>query len=342
MLPLRPQSHTTNPSLKKLRHKLEYLVARFLFATVPLLPRGLTVWFARQVGSLVYALLSFERRVALANLDIAFGDAKTPAEKRRIAKRSFQHFTLTALDIFWASRLTHDEIRQFVVFDDKSRALADNLSQRKKGAVALTMHYGNWEMLLQACGALGYPMTGVANRMKNADLDRFLTQRREARGHRIIYKLGALPKLAKVLQRGEIAGLVMDQNTRIREGGLWVDFFGVPATTSKAMAGLALNTGAPIVFGVCFPTPDGKYRMEIGPEVPWQPTGNHDADVERITRDVMTACEQIIREKPEYWMWFYRRWKFRSSEEQGKFPFYSMVLRDKKNASVQESHSSSQ
>jgi lauroyl/myristoyl acyltransferase len=316
--------------MKKLRHKLEYLIARLLFATIPLLPRRLTVWFAHCVGSLAYALLSFERRVALANLDIAFGETKTLAEKKIIARRSFQHFALTALDIFWTSRLTHDDIRKFVALDDKSRALAEEIAQRKKGAVALTMHYGNWEMLLQACGAYGYPMTGVANRMKNADLDRFLTQRREARGHRIIYKLGALPKLAKVLQRGEIAGLVMDQNTRIREGGLWIDFFGVPATTSKAMAGLALNTGAPIVFGVCYPTPDGKYQMQFGPEVPWQSTGDHDADVERITRDVMSACEQIIREKPEYWMWFYRRWKFRPTDAQENFPFYSMVLRDKK------------
>jgi lauroyl/myristoyl acyltransferase len=312
--------------LKKFRYKLEYLLIRFLFATIPLLPRRAVVGLANSLGALAYALLSFERRVALANLDIAFGDTRTAAEKCRIARRSFQHFALTALDLFWTARLPPHQIRKLVSLDEKSRALADELLRRKKGAIALTMHYGNWEMLLQACGALGYPITGVANRMKNPDLDRFLTQRRQARGHRIVHKLGALPKLAKVLQRGEIAGLVMDQNTRIRDGGLWMDFFGLPATTSKAMAGLALNAGAPIVFGVCYPTQDGNYRMEIGPEIRWQPTDDHDADVERITRDVVAACEQIIREKPEYWMWFYRRWKFRPTEEQGKFPFYSMAL----------------
>jgi KDO2-lipid IV(A) lauroyltransferase len=316
--------------VKKLRYKLEYLLCRFLFATVPWLPRPIVVALANAGGALAFGLLRFERRVALANLDIVYDDEKSPVEKRRIARRSFQNFALTALDLFWTSRLSHEQIRRLVDFDGESRALAEELTRRATGAIALTMHYGNWELLLQASGAYGYTMTGVANRMRNADLDRFITERREKRGHRIIYKLGALPKLAKVLQRGEIAGLVMDQNTRIREGGIWVDFFGVPATTSKAMAGLALATGAPIVFGVCYPTPDGRYRMEIGPEIRWQATGDKEADIERITRDCMTACEQIIRRRPECWMLFYRRWKFRPTEEQGRFPFYSIVLRDKK------------
>jgi Kdo2-lipid IVA lauroyltransferase/acyltransferase len=327
----RRQSATTQEAadnaVKKLRYKLEYLSVRFLFATVPWLPRRVIVGLANFFGALGYWLFSFERRVALTNLDIVFRAEKSPLEKRRIARLSFQSYLLTVLDFFWTAKLSHEAIRNLVTLDDESRALIKEISGRGKGAIALTMHYGNWELLLKAAAAYDIPMTGVANRLRNVDLDRFITHQREARGHRIIYKFGALPKLAKVLQRGETAGIVMDQNTRISEGGLWIDFFGVPATTSKAMAGLALNTGAPICYGVCYPTPDGRYRMQVGPEVRWQSTADHDADVELITRDCMAACEAIIRRRPEYWMWSYRRWKWRPSDEQGKFPFYSMVLK---------------
>ena len=86
------------------RQALEAPLMRLGLAAVPRLPRGALLALARALGEGAYLFSARSRRLGLANLDLAFGATKTPAEKRRILRASLRNFSLTMLDLLWFSR----------------------------------------------------------------------------------------------------------------------------------------------------------------------------------------------------------------------------------------------
>jgi lauroyl/myristoyl acyltransferase len=105
-----------------------------------------------------------------------------------------------------------------------------------------------------------------------------------------------------------------------------LDFFGLPVYNHASAAALALHSGAAIVLGVAHPLGAGRVRAVYGPEIKYTLTGDHTKDLHTINQQCLAACEQVIREHPEHWLWSYRRWKFRPRAEQGRHPYYSRHL----------------
>ena len=308
---------------KKFRHLLEYFACRMLNVVVPLLPRRVVVAVANLLGTAVYWLAPNERRVARANLDLAFGETKSPAEKMRIARRTFANFVLVGLDLFWSQRLNARNWRKYVVTDEANEAFGREMLARGCGVIAITFHWGNWEWLGLASGYQGFPLSIITERFQNPKLNALFSQLRCSSGNELIDQKGAMPKVFRALRRGRIVAAVMDTNTPLRRGGIWVNFFGRPVLSTAAIAGLALKTGAAVVVTVCYPIGKGRYRLRYGPEVDYRSSGNEETDRIELTQAMMNSCEKIVREQPEYWLWTYKRWKYRPSPAMEGFPFYS-------------------
>jgi len=107
-------------------------------------------------------------------------------------------------------------------------------------------------------------------------------------------------------------GIVVDQNVQAKDG-IFVRFFGRPASTTTVAAALALKTGSPIVPARCVLRGDGRYRMVYGPPVAWSSSGRRHEDIARLTQDIATVIEGWVREAPEQWLWLHRRWKTQPS-----------------------------
>lgn len=303
--------------------RLEAAGCRVGFGLLPRLPPAVLRAASRVAGRCGWWLLGPQRRIALANLNLALGSSWTEAEKRRIGCASFQSFARTSFETLAASRLNRARFADFFEFQPGSLELLKELVARKRGLIALTFHYGNWEWLSLAWGLAGYPVTAVAQPIKNPWVEaRFLAIRQQM-GHRIVHRRHAGPRLFKTLKRGGIIGLLVDLNSSIEEGGAFFDFFGVPALTTRSVGFLAMKTGAPIVCSVARPQVDGRYRIEIGPEIPFDASAPAEKATDEITRRWLARCEQVVREQPEFWMWMYKRWKARPVPEAEGYPFYS-------------------
>jgi KDO2-lipid IV(A) lauroyltransferase len=302
-----------------IRRIFETAFARGAVGLIALMPRRAVTALARAMGRLAYLFSPKLRRIGLANLDLAFGDSKPAAEKRTILVRSFQSFALVALDLFWFSRRTRERIARHVRLDDVMlRGLA------RTPMICLTGHLGNWEVLGCAVAASGHPLSSVAMPLKNPEVDRILGELRSVAGQGVIRREGAVRGMLRVLRQGGRVALLLDQNTKPSEGGLFVDFFGVPATVSPAAAALALHAGSAIGFGFCLPEGDG-YRvvsLEVlePPPVAGQEEG---AAVLDLTRRITQVYERFIREHPEFWLWSYKRWKHvKPGDDPSRYPFY--------------------
>lgn len=308
--------------LRPVIYGLITILAFPLSFAVARLPRKAVLAFARFLGTLGYRLSFNERRVALANLDLVYGRTKTEAEKRALARESFQTFFRVLLDFAWFSRHSRERIERWFRFDPSVAPLFDS-----PAAVIVSAHFGNWELMGQAVAMRGATLVSVVATFPSEGLNRMVARRREQFGMEIIPRAGALKRLLRVLKEGGRVALLMDQNTRLYEGGVFIDFFGKPATMSAAASVLSIRTGAVIVPSFCVALPDGSY---VGYAAGVLEPGK-DGDAEALNQRIAGAFESEIRKYPGQWLWMYRRWKYIPAGCQAEnFPFYAHPASEKK------------
>src|SRR6185503_17091272 len=143
-------------------------------------------------------------------------------------------------------RLSDAQLRRMVRFEDEAWWEEAVGWERSTGVLALSGHFGNWELLVFAHGRRGFPVSMVHRSIANPLVDRWLNALRARAGTRLVRKRHAAGGVLKALHDRELLVLPFDQNST-RGLGVFVDFFGVPASTNSGIARLALRTGAPIV-----------------------------------------------------------------------------------------------
>jgi KDO2-lipid IV(A) lauroyltransferase len=274
-------------------------------------PERLALWAGAALGWVAGSLLRIRRDVADANLRLAFPD-RSSAWRRRVARASYAHLGREAATMF---RMAGMDPQAVVARTDVEglEELREALTEGR-GAVLLTGHLGSWEMGGAAVAARGIPVVGVAKPMANRRFDADLTAARERLGMEIV-DTGAAPKRALLaLSEGRVVGLVADQNAG--RHGLFVPFFGSPASTHRGPALFAVRAGAPLFIGSCIRLPGAEQRYRIRMErVPSPATGDAERDVLLLTEAHTAVLERAVREAPEQYFWQHKRWKTRPEPE---------------------------
>jgi KDO2-lipid IV(A) lauroyltransferase len=152
------------------------------------------------------------------------------------------------------------------------------------------------------------PIAVVARQLDNPQLDARLCAFRSRGGNTVIYKRRALQQILQFIRRRETVAILIDQNVQAQDG-IFVDFFGRPAATTTVAAAVALKTGCALLPSRAVALPDGRYRLVYGAPVPAVRTGDHDADIARVTQALTKVIEDWVREVPDQWLWVHRRWK---------------------------------
>lgn len=307
---------------RQIRAPLERGAIHFAMAIIPRLPRKGVLALAWLGGRLGYLFDRRGRQIGTANLDLVFGDNKSPAEKRRILKTSFVTMARTLLDTFWFAHKPAERLDRYVEVDDSSTVFFE-----PKAHTCITAHFGNWEIIGQMSGHMGRPLSSIATPVKNKIVNKHFIRAREATGQKIIPRDGALRKLIKVLRDGGKTAFLADQNTPEDEGGIWIDCFGLPAQVTAAPAALSGRTKTEILTGFCIPQPDGRYRIYAADTFP-PPESTDEQSVRALTETINASAEKQILKYPEYWLWMYKRWKkIKPGSEPAGYPFYSRPLK---------------
>lgn len=309
---------------KKIQRIGEILLARFALAVLPCLPRHVIFRASRLLGSLASTLPIRERRVALANLELVYGNSLSEAEKKNIIRDSFRTVALMVLDCFWFTRRTEARLRDYVQFDPSFEVY-----RKTRPAVVVTSHFGNWEVLGLAVALHGHPCVSVAASLPNPKLDRILNRFRQLTGQRIVPKEGSLRRLLGALKNGERVTFLLDQNTLPRQGGEFVKFFGRDVPISRAAAELSMRTGAPVVLIFCAPTDDGHYAVNVLGRLYPEEWGR---DSREFNQAIANGIEKQVRSNPVPWNWTYKRWKYiPPGGPRESYPYYANFYINDKN-----------
>ena len=301
-------------SLKSARHFLEYIFFRLLLLLVQPIPLQMVVRIGNGLGNLVFLFSEKRKRSAKINLDIIFADSKSPDEKNKIIKKSFQNLAVSALQCLWATRDTENRVRRLIEGEPGGLEILRQCLKKNKGIFFLTAHYGNWEIMGLFHGYLGIcPLSSIVRKLDNPYLDKASKNFRTLSGNRIFYRDESPLKIVRELKNNGSVAVMMDQNTA--KGGVFVDFFGQKAASPRSLALLSYRSGTPILPLFCYPTEKGTYRIEYGPEIRFEKSNNKQNDILKWTHQCQLFIENVIRENPAPWMCGPRRWKTRPPEE---------------------------
>ncbi len=292
-----------------LKKRLLKLLGRFTFwwlsRTSRFLNPGAVKYLGDILGSLFFLVSKRYRTTALSNLTAAFGSEKKPGEIERLAKDVFKHFARESLQFFRLIWMTRDEIDRLVEVDGLENL--DAALAKGRGCIAVTAHYGNWELLARKLVVLGYPVNVIARDSDDPGMTSIATRIRESAGYRVFDKDRPIIGAFRRLKNNEILGMLPDQNDL---QGIPVKFFNRQAATAIGPAFLSIRSGAPIVPLFARRLQDGRYKVVIYPEINFVPSGDQEEDIKTLTSLLTAAIEQEVRSNPSQWLWLHDRWKY--------------------------------
>jgi KDO2-lipid IV(A) lauroyltransferase len=272
------------------------------------LPARLGLWIGRRLGDFAWAALPRRRVVVLDNLALAFGDERTRDELVGIGRRCFQHLGMSLVEsCTFLFRSPAILLRRVEV---RGAEHVEAAAAQGRGILLLTAHLGNWELLAASHALEKWPLSVMIRPLDSALLDPLIERFRLRSGVELIAKRHGLRDALDALRRGRMVGILLDQNASRREG-VFVPFFGIPASTSRGMAVIALRSGAPVLPVFIRRLPGGRHVVQLEPPVP----APSDGDAVAYTAAFNRAIEAAIRQAPEQWFWLHRRWKTRPAEE---------------------------
>jgi len=282
-----------------------YKSIEILFRLIGLIPRQWACRFGNFLGHLLFQADRKHRVIVLDNLTRAFGKEKNQHEIKLLAKQVFRNVFQIVFEIGWSLRLDKKQLMKY--FTIEGRSYLQNAHEQGKGVLVLMAHFGNWELSSVVGAMLKYPLSVVYRPLDYKPLDRFFINIRTRFGGQVIPRKRSLRPILRSLGRGEMVGLLMDQNVDWYEG-VFVDFMGHRACTNNGMALLALKTGAPVIPVFMVRKKTG-FVAKILPEVPFKRTGDKTRDVEDNTQQYNNVIDSFLRQHPDQWFWFHQRWK---------------------------------
>ena len=258
------------------------------------------------VGALLANLLTRRRRIAEENIARSLGPTPAGPPPEVVARAAFRQLGRTFFEFLALPAHEARALLDRIEFVGWEPILAR--TREGQGAVMVTAHYGNWELLGASFGFLtGGKVKYLLPAQTNEGSDRYLNEVRRKVGIEPLTIGYGMRSGLRALRQGFSLGMLPDQDAR--QAGIHVPFFGRLASTHTGPARLAVRTGAPIGVALIERTGPGRFRARLRRVLTPRPGAPEDAEVERLTAEMTAEIEAGIRERPDHWYWIHRRWK---------------------------------
>lgn len=298
---------------RTVRHHVGYYAFRWFLAAGGLLPLAVLRPFGAMLGRFAPTIAGKARRDALEHLQVAFPEL-SHEQRMGIVRSSGRHLGVTFAEVVWLWRARSAQVDALCSISGLEHLTEARAAGR--GAVLLTAHCGNWELLNARLCTAGIPMTIAVREVYDSRIDHLATRLRGRFGTEVVARgRHAGKQLASALGRNRVNGLLIDQDIRDIPG-VFVPFFGREAWTPSGAAGLALKVGCPITPAFVHRLEDGRHQAEIHPPLPIPDSGSLNDRIRELTAAGTACIERQIRAYPAQWVWMHRRWRTRPEEVQ--------------------------
>ena len=271
-----------------------------------ILPSSLQKMLAKFLAFAFMKLKKKRFHVVMTNLNLAFGETKSKEEKLEIAKKCYYNFAkYLGINFILNQNTTKQKILKQVVFKNEHFLLDAIRSGRP--IIVTTAHFGQWEIFGLAVAAHFGPSSVLGRKLDSSVMDKILRANRAQFDVELIDKDGGAKDILKALKARRIVGILVDQNTAPKDG-IKVQFFGKNVLHTPAASVLAQKTNALIINAFIYQK--GENLNEICFEQPIDiSTFDKEDAVQKATQMQCSACEEMVRARPEEYFWFHQRFK---------------------------------
>ena len=292
---------------------LIYLFVRFFVGLIYFLPEKISERLCQWIVKGMLFIIPRFKSVAIRNLEIAFPDK--PVEELEII--SSNALNLLSRNIYLFSQIckikpeetlknsNYKEMKEFV---DLVRD-----SSPTKSVIIATGHFSPFEYLVQQYASLGKPPAVMARGFGLPIVDKWLDKKRSEFGLQFFFRKGGFKIIRKYLLEGRDVLTLPDQNVKANHAD-FVDFLGIKASATRALALASIRTGAPIVAAVLV---EGKEKGGVEfliREVVVSDDLESEEKITQINQQIHSLFEEGIRKWPDAWLWIHRRFKTRPNK----------------------------
>jgi len=285
-----------------------YLLARAGIALIQSLPLTFVARLGRCIGALAFMVDRDHRRVALANLKMCFGDKKSAAEIRALARENFRRIGENFGCAIKTMAMSAEQLRPHIewVVPPELRDLSRDPNPHS--VVFAIGHFGNFELYARFGSFVsGFQCVTTYRGLRQPILNELVQTLRVSTGCKFFERRFEASQLkAAMNQPGILLGLFADQHAG--KNGLRLPFLGHTCSTSAAPALFALRYDCPLYTGFCFRVGPGRWRLEAGERIETRENGCARSTAD-IMREVNRAFEQAVHRDPANWFWVHKRWK---------------------------------
>ncbi len=278
------------------------------------LPRNVSLRLGAGLGDIVYRTVKRRRQIALKNLRMALGREKSRDELEHIARSSFRNMGKTLVEFLSTPRYSAERLRSLARIEGMENV--QQAMNRGKGIIVISAHLGNWELIFQIMSRSIRRLSAIAQSFKYHRLDRLVNSYRTRYGGQVIKKEMAVKQILRLLRQGQEVAFLGDQDAG--DDGVFVDFFGIPASTPRGPVMLALRTDASIINVLDVRQDDDSHLITFSEPMELEISGDLEKDVESNTARFVKYLEKTVREHPCQWLWMHDRWKTRPKTKDTK------------------------
>jgi Kdo2-lipid IVA lauroyltransferase/acyltransferase len=300
------RSHRLRRFVRRRKDALTYHAARFALWLPRQVSLETALRAADRIGDLIYTVDRKTRERALTHLDLAYGDELSTTTKEHIARAALRNAARCFVEVTHMEDLK-SRFDEYVTVEGWEHV--HTVLDAGQGAIVVTGHIGNWEVLAAYFAGRGIPIAGIARRMNDPRLNQLLVEFRARNGVRTIMRESPSSgrEILKVLRERGVLALLIDQD--LQAPSVSVPFFGRLARTPAAAAALAVRRNLPIVPAFAQRRPEGGHRLTVLPPLYPPHSGDRRMDILELTRRCNEIIEERVRQNPAEWVWWHKRWR---------------------------------
>jgi len=283
---------------------IEFISFRILVAIFKLVPFWKLYLLSDLLYFLIYYIFKYRRGIVYDNIKKSFPD-KTEIEIKKIVRGFYKHLSDITLESIKGMSVSERVLKRH--YQVKNAEIAEKYFSEGKSIICLTSHYGNWEYgILATNNAISHQAIALYLPLTNKFSEHFGLKRRKRFGMKMI----AVQETKTIFEEKPLKPVAVimaaDQSPSNLERSIWTDFLNRDTPCLHGPEAYAKKTNMPVVYLKISKSKRGRYSLEFEKLID-NPQEYHPGE---ITKFYFERLEKDIVEKPEYWLWSHRRWKY--------------------------------
>ena len=277
---------------------------------ITLLPLPVLYIFSDFLYLVLYYVVSYRRNVVATNLKNSFPE-KTDKELKIIEKKFYRHLSDILIETFKSTHMTRANQKKRFTYSNLE--IIDKLREEKRDIIAIMGHYNNWEWPTLLPYYLKYKTIIIYKPLQNKYFNRFINNHRSEHGIVLTPTSQVIREIINCRKKdiNTVSVFISDQIPSKGDIKYWTTFLNQDTAVFTGAGKIASKYDMAIVFFHVQKVKRGYYNLNI------EPLFDHTEGLseEVITEKHVRRLEEIIKEKPEYWIWSHRRWKHKKPVE---------------------------